>query len=229
MGPDVWRDEDDWPLPDTAWTAYHLHAGGRLAPGEPGQDGGGVASYDYDPRDPVPTIGGATYLPGVWLGVNAGPRDITGLDERADIVRFATEPLAAPLEVTGPVELVVRFSSSARDTDVVARLADVGPDGRSRLVTDGILRARYRDGLEAPAPLEPGEVCELRVRLTPTSWVFPAGHRLRLDVTSSCFPRWDRNTNTGGSIADERIEDTLVASNAVHAGSHLVLPIIDRG
>jgi len=231
MGPDVWRDEDEWPLPDTAWTSYHLHAGGRLAPDAPGDDA--ADSFDYDPRDAVPTIGGATYLPGVWLGVNAGPRDVRALDGRQDVLRYATEPLEAPLEVTGPLELVLHASSSALDTDFVARLVDVAPDGRATGVTDGILRARYRDGPAEPTLLEAGRTYELRVRLTPTSWVFPVGHRLRLDVTSSNFPRFDRNTNTGGSIADERIEDAVVATNTVHHGtahpSRLVLPVIDRG
>ncbi len=134
--------------------------------------------------------------------------------------------------MTGPVELVVAFSSSAPDTDVVGRLVDVAPSGRSELITDGILRARYRDSLEAPEPLEPGRVHELHVDLGACAYVVPAGHRLRVHVTSSNFPRFDRNTNTGGTIAEEPLADAVVATNRVHhdAGhtSYVVLPVVRR-
>src|SRR5262249_20117541 len=145
----------------------------REAPGAEAAD-----AFRYDPRDPVPTMGGASYLPGVWLGVNAGPRDQRQIEGRQDVLCYTSEPLDEPLEVTGPVELVVAFSSSALDTDVVGRLVDVAPSGRSELVTDGILRARYRDSLEHPEALEPGQVYELRVDLGACAHVFAAGHRL---------------------------------------------------
>ena len=238
-GPNVWREEDDWPLPDAEPTRLYLRSGGgangdlgdgtlaREAPGDEEPD-----AYRYDPRDPVPTMGGASYLPGVWLGVNAGPRDQRPIEGRQDVLCYTSEPLDEPLEVTGPVELVVAFSSSAPDTDVVGRLVDVAPSGRSELVTDGILRARYRDSLEQPEPLEPGRAYELRVDLGACAYVFPAGHRLRVHVTSSCFPRFDRNTNTGGTIAEEALADAAVATNRVHhdAGhaSYVVLPVVRR-
>jgi putative CocE/NonD family hydrolase len=146
----------------------------------------------------VPTVGGASFLPGVWLGANAGPRDQSGVEGRQDVLCYAGEPLEAPLEATGPVRLVLYASSSARDTDFTGKLVDVFPGGRAALVTDGIVRARYRDSRSSPAPLDPGEVVKLEIELGATSYVFPAGHRIRLEVSSSSFPRFDRNTNTGG-------------------------------
>ena len=124
-------------------------------------------------------------------------------------------------------------SSSARDTDFTGKLVDVHPDGRAEILTDGILRARYRDSMSDPQPLEPGEVYELRIDLWATANVFRAGHRIRLDVSSSNFPRFDRNTNTGGVISTEGPESLVEAVNRVFHDrgrpSHVVLPIIDRG
>jgi putative CocE/NonD family hydrolase len=239
MGANVWREEDDWPLPDTRFTAYHLRSGGHA--NSVGGDGGlslepptdePADCYHYDPRDPVPTFGGATFLPGVWVGANAGPRDQRMVESRSDVLCYSTVPLERPLEVVGPVGLVLFASSSARDTDFVGKLVDVAPDGRAEILTDGILRARYRESLSEPSLLEPGRVVELHVDLGATAYRFPAGHRIRLDVTSSNFPRFDRNTNTGGVIAQERIEDAVVARNCVHHErtypSRLILPVIER-
>jgi putative CocE/NonD family hydrolase len=239
MGPNVWREEDDWPLPDTAFTPWYLHSrgdantaagGGVLSPDPPGEEPEDV--YAYDPLDPVPTVGGATFLPGVWLAANGGPRDQSPVERRKDVLCYTSEPLPRPLEVTGPVRLVLYVSSSATDTDFTGKLVDVGIDGRAEIVTDGILRARYRESLSDPVPLEAGEVTKLEIDLGATSYVFPAGHRVRIDVSSSNFPRFDRNTNTGGVIASERIEEALVARNAVHHRgaypSHVVLPLIER-
>jgi len=239
MGIDQWRDEQDWPLPDTAFTPYYLHSGGGAntpagdgalsteAPGDEPAD-----SYTYDPRDPVPTTGGATFLPGLFIAANAGPRDQRPLDDRRDVLTFATPPLERDTEVTGPIELVLYVASDARDTDFTGKLVDVHPDGRAELLTDGILRARYRDSMSEPSLLEPGTVYELRIDVWPTSNVFKAGHRIRLDVSSSNFPRFDRNTNSGGTIATDGPDDLVVAVNQVFHDrehpSHLVLPIIDR-
>ena len=239
MGPDVWREEEDWPLPDTAFTRWYLHSGGRantasghgmLSPEPPGDEPDD--SFLYDPRDPVPTVGGATFLPGVWLGANAGPRDQSAVEQREDVLCYTSEPLPRPLEVTGPLRLVLYASSSAPDTDFTGKLVDVAPDGGAELVADGILRGRYRDSRDAPRLREPDELVELEIDLGATAYVFPAGHRIRLDVSSSNFPRFDRNTNTGGSIAAESIEDALPARNRVHHRrahpSHVVLPVVDR-
>jgi hypothetical protein len=137
-----------------------------------------------------------------------------------------------PVEVTGPVTLVLHVTSTAVDTDFTGKLVDVFPDGRALYLTDGILRARYRSSLREPELLEPGQTYELTLDLGATSNVFLPGHALRLEVSSSNFPRYGRNTNTGGIIAEDRPEDLVVATNRVlHGPSHpsrLVLPIIYR-
>ena len=240
MGPDVWREEAAWPLPDTQWQAWYLHSGGcagshsadgalsTTAPGAEPAD-----TYLYDPRNPVPTVGGATFLPGLFVAANAGPRDQRAVEERADVLCYTSAVLAADLEVTGPVRLVLYVTSSALDTDFTGKLVDVHPDGRAIILTDGILRARYREGCSTPKLLVPGEVYCIEIDLVATSNVFRAGHRMRLEVASSNFPRFDRNTNTGGVIARETEADFKLATNSVlhsaQQASHLVLPVIARG
>lgn len=239
MGPDVWREEDDWPLPDTDWQRWYLHSGGRAgvdahdgrldtsAPGTETRD-----TYLYDPRHPVPTLGGATFLPGLFVAANAGPRDQRALEARADVLTYTSAVLTQDLEVTGPVRLVLYVSSNAVDTDFTGKLVDVHPDGRAMLLTDGILRARYRQSFATPELLEPGAVYRLDIDLVATANVFRAGHRVRLEVSSSNFPRFDRNTNTGGIIAQESEADFRVAMNEIWhdaaRASHLVLPVIVR-
>lgn len=239
MGADHWREEDDWPLPDTDWQRWYLHSGGcagssaddgalsRVVPGAEPPD-----RYVYDPRDPVPTVGGATFLPGLFVAANAGPRDQRAVEARPDVLVYTSDELTRDLEVTGPIVLVLYATSDALDTDFTGKLVDVHPDGRAMLLTDGILRARYRDGHATPKPLVPGDVVRLEIDLVATSNVFRAGHRIRLEVSSSNFPRFDRNTNTGGMIAREGEADFRRAHNAVwhdaaHA-SHLILPVIAR-
>ena len=239
MGPNIWREEDDWPLPDTQFCPYYLRSrgyansaagDGTLATETPGSEPEDV--YLYDPRRPVPTVGGATFLPGLLTGVNAGPRDQRGVEMRDDVLCYSTPPLGRPVEVTGPIELVLFVSSSALDTDFTGKLVDVSPDGRAELLTDGILRTRYRASFSKPVLMEPGHMYELRVDLGATSNVFQAGHRIRLEVSSSNFPRFDRNTNTGGTIATESEKDLVQAVNRVYHDSahpsHLILPIIER-
>jgi len=237
MGVDVWRDEDDWPLPDTRWTDHYLHSDGRaattgggLSTEPPGDEPGDV--FRYDPHDPVPTVGGPTYLPGAAVGANAGPRDRRAIERRSDVLTYTTAPLQGPIEVTGPVTLTVHMSTSAADTDITGALVDVHPDGRAELLTEGILRARYRHGLSAPEPLEPDRIHELHVDLWATSNVFGAGHRIRLEVSSSNFPRFDRNPNTGGVIATTGSDDLVTAVTTIHHDrrhpSHVTLPIIAR-
>jgi putative CocE/NonD family hydrolase len=232
MGTNVWREEDAWPLPDTRYRSYYLHSSGHansaagdgtLSPEPAGQEP--EDSYCYDPQHPVPTVGGAI------LGL-AGPCDQRQVEAREDVLCYTTPPLTHPLEVTGPIELVLYVSSSAVDTDFTGKLVDVSPDGRAENLTDGILRARYRDSLARPTLMEPGQVYALHLDLGATAKVFRAGHRIRLDISSSNFPRFDRNTNTGGIIAAESEEACLQAINRVHHSevfpSHLVLPLIER-
>jgi putative CocE/NonD family hydrolase len=189
-------------------------------------------TYLYDPRNPVPTVGGATFLPGLFVAANAGPRDQRAVEERADVLCYTSAVLAADLEVTGPVRLVLYVTSSALDTDFTGKLVDVHPDGRAIILTDGILRARYREGFSTPKLMTPGAVYCLEIDLVATSNVFRAGHRVRLEVASSNFPRFDRNTNTGGVIARETEADFKLATNSVlhtaQQASHLVLPVIAR-
>ncbi|CAN0215029.1 unnamed protein product, partial [Phaeothamnion confervicola] len=239
MGLDAWRDEADWPLPDTRYEKWYLHSAGRansltgdglLSTSAPGAEQ--ADTYLYDPRDPVRTCGGATFLPGLFVAANAGPRDQRAIEARADVLCYTSAVLEQDLEVTGPVSLRLFVSSSAVDTDFTGKLVDVYPDGRAMILTDGILRARYRESLSAAILMQPGSVYELQIDMIATANLFRAGHCIRLEVSSSNFPRFDRNTNSGGVIADETAADFVVATNRVwHDGSHpshLVLPVIAR-
>jgi putative CocE/NonD family hydrolase len=236
MGIDQWREEDSWPLPDTRYRPYYLQSAGNANTAS----GDGVLSstqmvqgaedvYRYDPHHPVPTISG-TVDP--KLQGNLGPYDQREIEAREDVLCYTTAPLEHSIEVTGPIELVLYASSSACDTDFTGKLVDVHPDGRAELLTDGILRARYRESFARPVLMQPGRVYALRIDLGATSNVFLSGHRIRLEVSSSNFPRFDRNSNTGGTIATERAEDFMPAINRIHHNteypSHLLLPIIER-
>jgi len=236
MGLDQWRDEEDWPLPDTQYRPYYLHSGGHansatgngtLSPDAPAEEPEDV--YLYDPRHPVPTVGGAILID---LAPVEGPRDQRAVEAREDVLCYSTPVLEKPVEVTGPIALVLYISSSARDTDFTGKLVNVYPDGRAEILTDGILRARYRESFTEAKLLEPGQIYELRLDLWATSNLFKAGHRIRLEVSSSNFPRFDRNTNTGGVIERQTEKDLVQAVNrishdAAHP-SHLILPIIER-
>jgi putative CocE/NonD family hydrolase len=239
MGENMWRDETDWPLPDTRFTSYYLHSSGRAAGTL--EDGGLLAEpateqpedvYLYDPRDPVPSCGGQTFLPGFIIGSNSGPRDQRAVESRRDVLCYTTPPLEKDTEVTGPVTLTLYGSSSARDTDFTGKLVDVHPDGRAIILTEGILRSRYRISTAEPKLLQPGEVYELNLDLWATANVFKAGHRIRLEISSSNFPRFDRNSNTGGLISEESEAEMIPAVNRIFHNrrfpSHLTLPIIDR-
>ena len=233
MGPDQWRDEDDWPLPDTRYEDYFLHSAGRANSSEGDgrlhrspADADVSDSFSYDPLDPVPTAGGAT------LGVDgfAGPADQSDVERRDDVLCYTSEPLRTPLEVTGHVALTVHVSSTAVDTDITGKLVDVFPDGRAIILCEGLCRMRYRISVHRPEPLEPGRIVEATVDLGVTSNVFRPGHRIRLEVSSSDFPRYDRNTNSGGAIAFTT--DVQVALNRIFHGpghpSRLTLPVIAR-
>jgi putative CocE/NonD family hydrolase len=238
MGINQWQGADDWPLPATNYVEFFLHSDGHANSAA----GNGMLSlespanepedvYLYDPRNPVPTTGGSTYLPGLNVAANAGPRDQRLPEGRPDVLCYTTEPLEAPLQVIGPVTLVLHISSSARDTDFTGKLVDVWPDGRTANLTEGILRARFRQSMSEPSCLEPGQIYEIAIDLVATANVFAAGHRIRLEVSSSNFPRFDRNTNTGGAIASEDHSGICQAVNRIYHSrtfpSRLVLPIID--
>jgi putative CocE/NonD family hydrolase len=226
MGANVWREEQEWPLARARNTAYYLRQDGQLSLEAPANEP--PDHFDYDPADPVPTRGGALLLTPEFP---AGPFDQCAIEARPDVLVYRTPPLARDLEVTGPLSVHLWAISSAPDTDFVARLTDVHPDGRSINLADGIIRARHR-GLaqgEAPSLIEPGRVYEYVIDLWATSNLFKAGHRIGLQITSSCFPRWDRNPNTGhpfGVDAELRVARQTILHDVEHP-SHIVLPLID--
>ena len=235
MGANQWRDEDEWPLARAKETQYYLHSAGKAN----SASGDGVLStavpaaetndqYTYDPSNPAPTIGGPLCCDSDHLA--PGPRDQRSVEARPDVLIYSTPALQEDLEVTGPVRLELFAKSSAVDTDFVAKLVDVGPDGFAQNLTEGIVRARYRNSQQTPELLKPGEIYKFNIDLWATSNVFRRGHRLRLEVSSSNFPRFDRNTNTGDDSAHSR--KFAVAQNAiVHDGVHpsaLILPIVSQ-
>ena len=229
MGENRWRDENEWPLARARTTAYYLHSGGRAntASGDgqldlssPRQET--ADHFTYDPKDPVPT--------GASGGYSRAPIDRRAVQQRRDVLVYTSDALKTDLEVTGPLALALWIASSARDTDFTATLSDVLPDGTARALADGILRARYRTGKTAPSLLTPGQPTEITIDLGATSNVFRAGHRIRLEVSSSNFPRFDRNPNTGGIFG----EDSAVVSaqqTVFHDEAHpsrLWLPVVPR-
>lgn len=234
MGRNVWRDEDDWPLARARATRYYLSSAGHANSG--GGDGsltleapaaGQPDKYVYDPLRPVPTHGGP--ILGDFANYPAGPLDQRMVEMRDDVLVYTTPPFAADFEVTGPVSLELYVSSSVVDTDFTGKLVDVWPDGRAYNLTDGILRTRFRKSFEKPELMEPGRIYKLTIDLWSTSNVFLAGHRLRLEVSSSNFPRFARNPNTGGNEVGTGMAP-LVATNVVyHDKEHpsaLILPVI---
>jgi uncharacterized protein len=233
LGANEWRGEREWPLARAEPTAFHLRSGGALS-AEPPRPDEPADRYDYDPADPVPTIGGVnsvlTMTQGAETPIRPGPLDQRVLEAREDVLVYTTEPLERDLEVIGPVEMTLYAASSARDTDFLSRLCDVYPDGRSIFLTEGIIRARYRNSLEGESVelLEPGEVAEFRIRLYPVANVFRRGHRIRLDLTSSSFPRFSRNLNTGEDIGTGtrmQVARQVVLHTAEHP-SHVLLPVV---
>lgn len=239
-GANAWRYEDEWPLPATRYADYYLHSNGRA--GTDPDDGGLSADpptdeppdrYSYDPQDPVPTRGGNLSVQMMSQHAEdpllAGPVDQRPLEARADVLVYTSAVLAQDLTLIGPLRMVLYAASTALDTDFTARLCDVYPDGRSLVLSEGILRARYRQGLEATELLEPNEPDEFAIELCPVCHVFRAKHRLRLDISSSNFPRFSRNLNTGEDVATGT--RMLVAQQTVlHSGaypSRLVLPVVD--
>ena len=237
MGIDEWRAEEAWPLVDTTYTDYHLSSSGRahtaasdgrLSTSPPDRDVEDL--YTYDPRRPVPTLGGTTLA--TAPDAFPGPADQSAVEARDDVLCYTTPELEKSIEVTGHVKLVLWVSSSAVDTDFCGKLVDVHPDGRAILLCEGIQRARYRESLTEPKLMDPGEVYEMVIDLAATSNVFLPGHRIRLEVSSSNFPRYDRNTNTGGNHPYVPERDMVTAVNRVHHGpghpSRLILPVIMR-
>jgi len=238
MGANKWRWADDWPIPGTKYTPWYLHSGGKansmvgdgtVSPTAPRNEQ--ADQYDYDPMHPVPTAGGSTCCSEDSLPVTMGPRDQRANEYRSDVLIYTSAPFEKPFEVTGPIKVVLYASSSAKDTDWVAKLVDVSPNGYAMNLAQGILRARYRDSWEKTKLLEPGKVYKFEIDLWSSSNCFLPGHRLRVDVTSSNFPQFDRNPNTGHAFGQDA--EMVVAHQTVYHDrerpSHIVLPVIPDG
>lgn len=233
MGTNEWRSEEDWPLARAVATKFYLHSSGKAnslrgdgslsttAPRSESPD-----QYVYDPANPVPTAGGPLCCDSQHLA--PGPRDQRPVEDRDDVLVYSTPPLTKDLEITGPLSLEIFVKSSAVDTDFTGKLVDVGPNGFAQNLTEGIIRARYRDSQEKPELMNPGQLYKLKIDLWATSNVFRKGHILRLEVSSSNFPRFDRNLNSG---FEQNVSlQTVPARNSIyHDDQHpsaLILPVV---
>ena len=231
MGENVWRDENEWPLARTRWTKYYLHSGGRAntlagdgtlsaaAPsGEPAD------SYTYDPAQPTPYITNPSFA---QIG---GPDDYRQVEQREDVLVYTSEPLAEEMEVCGPVRVRLAAASSAPDTDFMAKLIDVWPNGFAQRLTDGMVRARFREGMDRPSLIEPGRVYTYDLDLWNTCQLYRRGHRVRLEIASSAFPKYDRNPNTGealGQTTRMRKAEQKIYHDGEHP-SYVILPVVPR-
>jgi len=227
MGRNEWRNEETWPPDGMVPTPWYLRSGGHAN----GNDGDGILSpvppldepadeYDYDPRDPVMTI--------YTMEGQQVPMDQRRLDGRQDILSYTSAPLEVPIEVVGPVEVTLFASSSAPDTDFVAKLIDIHPDGFAQELCYGLVRARYRNGTDKAELIVPGNVYEYAITLNPTGNRFLEGHRIRIDIQSSDFPNFDRNHNTG---AEDYFDPVLAVAHQtvfhdISRPSHVMLPVM---
>jgi uncharacterized protein len=226
MGENVWRSEQEWPLARTQFTPFYLRSGGRAnsaaGDGRLTQEQPSALEpadlYVYDPRDPVPSRGGA------MLGTRAGIAVQNDVEIRRDVLVYTSEPLERNLEITGPISAVLYVSTDVTSTDFTVKLVDVHPDGNPYNISDGILRRSYSQPTQSLAPTE------IAIELWPTSMLFRRDHRIRVEVSSSNYPRYDRNPNTGGDIPTQRT--SVTARQSVHHGpaalSRIILPIIPR-
>jgi putative CocE/NonD family hydrolase len=235
MGENKWRDEDAWPLERAVTTSYFLRSAGKansasgdgeLSTSAPDKEA--VDGFVYDPVNPVPTVGGPLCCDPMHLA--PGSRDQKDVEARPDVLVFSTPPLDSDLEVTGPVTLDLFAKSSAVDTDFTAKLVDVWPNGFAQNLTEGILRASYRESTSEARPIVPGKVYEYKIDLWSTSNVFLKGHQIRMEVSSSNFPRFDRNLNTGKPASTD--STFMKATNTIlHDAAHpsaLLLPVVPR-
>lgn len=232
MGENAWRFEQEWPLVRTQYRRFYLHSSGRANSlhgdghlnTEPSKSEA-ADCFDYDPADPVPTLGDQS-----MLSTSTGPKDRRPLQRRDDVLVYSSQPLSQDLEITGPVQLTLCAASTAPDTDFTATLVDVHPGGPAINICEGIVRARFRESYESPTLIQPGSVYQYQIHLWETSNLFKAGHRICLEVSSSNFPRFDRNQNKGTPLGlDAEIQ---IARQAIHHSqehpSYLTLPVIPR-
>jgi uncharacterized protein len=234
MGANKWRSSTGWPLPQTQWTNYYLSGAGVLADRHgalhlepPGAETPDV--YTYDPAYPAPSLGGHSCC-GAQSGPQ-GPYDQTPVEQRADVLVYSTEPLTRDTEVTGPVTVSLWAQSSAPDTDFTAKLTAVHPDGEVVNLNNGIIRTPFRDSLSDPRPAVPGQPYEYRIDIWPTSYEFRTGDRIRVEISSSDYPQFAPNPNTGepfGQSANAQPATQTVLHDAAHP-SEITLPIIPAG
>lgn len=239
MGKNEWQSASDWPLPETQWTKYYFHSEGKAN----ANSGGGTLSiiaptkeppdtYDYDPTNPTPDAD-------FQNGHIDGPRDVRRSAERADILSFTTPPLESDVEIIGPIAANLFASTSARDTDWMLRLIDVAPDGNAAFLCEGVMRARHRDpqrdGAFNPATLseiEPGRVYPYHIDFwRATGNRFGKGHRIRVEISSSYFPYYLPNLNTGADNIGLETKSVVAKQTVYHDAehpSHIVLPLIPK-
>ncbi|MET3287544.1 UNVERIFIED_CONTAM: putative CocE/NonD family hydrolase [Brevibacillus sp. OAP136] len=234
MGENKWRDESQWPLANTEWTKFYLRSNGMansrfgdgwLSTEQPHVDGEATADrFTYDPANPVPFI---TEPTSAQIG---GPDDYSAIERRDDVLVYCTDVLEHDVEVSGPIRMELFASSSAVDTDFTVKLLDAWPNGFAQRLTDGLVRARFRDGMDKPSLIEPDKVYQYDVDCWNTSHVFKKGHRIRVEISSSAFPKYDRNLNTGaplGKTAEMIVAKQTIYHEPEHA-SAIMLPIIPR-
>ena len=261
LGSNDWHVAKSWPLPGTIYQRWLLASGGHaatlsgdgvLVPPDTGHAAAGgttgavatnemgsalapataqapTDSFVYDPRDPVPSMGGHSCCS--WTGTAQGQFDQSPVEQRADVLVYTGPVLTGAVDVTGPVSVTLSASSDAVDTDFTAKLIDVYPDGTAVNISSGIQRASYRDSQEAPTPIEPGTVYAYTIRLWPTSNLFRPGHRIRVEISSSDFPQYDPNPNTGKSFAtsaEARPARQTIHHEAAHL-SYITLPVVPAG
>jgi len=226
MGENIWRNENEWPLARTRYTPFYFHSGGKansrhgdgcLASTGPADEP--FDSYIYDPRNPVPTH-----------EMGMGAYNQIEFENRNDMLVYTSAPLESALEVTGPVEIKLYAASSAEDTDFSGKLVDVWPDGKAYNIAEGILRAGYRESGTQFKPIIPDSIYEYSISLGCTSNVFKPGHRVRVEISSSNFPKWERNLNTGHPLGQDA-EIKLAMQTVFHDQrypSHIILPVIPR-
>ncbi|HKW46072.1 MAG TPA: CocE/NonD family hydrolase, partial [Gemmatimonadaceae bacterium] len=236
IGRNAWRSSDRWPVAGMQQVSFYLHSdgaanssrgNGRLSLTMPQRER--ADTFTYDPANPVPSRGGSICCTG-------DPKDVPGsfdnadIEQRPDVLVYSTAMLSDGLELVGPMRAVIYISSNALDTDVTVKLLDVFPDGRVMNMVEGITRARYRDGFDKAKMMKADSIYQVPVDLHATAWYLPAGHRLRVEISSSNFPRFDRNLNTGGRNYDETTWRS--AKNTIHhsaaQASRLILPVVQQ-
>jgi uncharacterized protein len=233
MGRNTWHEASDWPLPQTAWQRFFLHSRGSansytgdglLSRDEPGQEA--ADTFIYDPHNPVFTTGGRGAE--AENGFVTGPIDQGHVERRPDVLCYTSPELPEEIEITGPLEIHLFASSSCKDTDFTAKLVDVYPNGRAYNIADGIVRAKFRNSMASPEFLKSGEIVEFLLRLGPVSQAFRPGHRIRIDISSSNFPTYDRNMNTGNPVGVDStgIKARQTVYHQIGYASYIDLPVI---